>query len=251
MRDAWRLAVGTLTAVPVAPPLHVDGRTAGRAMLLAPLAVAPLGLLVGLSTWGGGRLGLPPLVVALLAVGALAAGSRALHWDGLSDVVDGLTASYDRERSLAVMKSGTSGPAGVVAVVVVLGLQVAALAPWVGTLRGAVLAGFLVCASRVALTITCLSGVRAARSDGLGQPHAGTVPLLPAGLSWVVVAVVTAGLVEWVGLDWWRGVLAVLLAGLVTAALVRRTARRFGGVTGDVYGAAIELSLATLLVALS
>ncbi|MEZ5159525.1 MAG: hypothetical protein R2709_01430 [Marmoricola sp.] len=39
--DAWRLAVGTLTAVPVRPPMTVDRRRAGLAMLLAPLAVLP------------------------------------------------------------------------------------------------------------------------------------------------------------------------------------------------------------------
>src|SRR3546814_19382669 len=51
---------------------------------------------------------LPPLAVGLLTVGALAAGSRALHWDGLSATVDGLAASYDMERSIAVIRSGTS-----------------------------------------------------------------------------------------------------------------------------------------------
>jgi adenosylcobinamide-GDP ribazoletransferase len=249
VRDAWRLAVGTLTAVPVAAPGRVDGRTAGRAMLLAPLA--PLGLLVGVVVRLGGLLDVAPLAVAFLAVGALAAGSRALHWDGLSDTADGLTASYDPQRSLAVMKSGTSGPAGVVATVVVLGLQVAALASFVDGWQGAVLAGFLVCASRVALTITCLRGVPAARTDGLGQPHAGTVGLVPAALVWVLVTVATTALVTSLGGDWWRGVVAVLVAGVVVVALVRRTVRRFGGVTGDVYGAAIELSLAALLVALS
>jgi adenosylcobinamide-GDP ribazoletransferase len=251
MRDAWRLSVGTLTAVRVAAPGRVDAGTAGRAMALAPLAVVPLGVLVGLIVWLGARAGLSPLVVAVLAVGALAAGSRALHWDGLSDTADGLTASYDRERSLAVMKSGTSGPAGVIATVVVAGLQVTALASFVWDVRSAVLAGFLVCASRAALTITCLAGVPAARRDGLGLPHAGTVALPVAVTSWMLVTAITAGFVAWTGRDWWRGVLAVLLAGLVVALLVHRTVRRFGGVTGDVYGAAIELSLATLLVALS
>lgn len=251
MRDAWRLSVGTLTAVRVSPPAHVDGRTAGRAILLAPLAVVPLGLMVGLTGLTGVRVGLPAHVVALLAIGALAAGSRALHWDGLSDVVDGLTASYDASRSLAVMKSGTSGPAGVVAVVVVLGLQVAALAPLLLTTRGAVLAGFLVCASRGALTITCLSGVPAARTDGLGLPHAETVSLRSALAMWGILLGLAVVLGVWANLAWWRGPVAVLLAGVVVALLVRRTVRRFGGVTGDVFGAAIELSLATLLVVLA
>jgi adenosylcobinamide-GDP ribazoletransferase len=248
MRDAWRLAVGTLTAVPVAAPVTVDARTAGRAMLLAPLAVVPLGLAVAVVGWVGLHAGLSPLAVAFLAVGVLAAGSRALHWDGLADTADGLTASYDRERSLAVMKSGTSGPAGVVAVVVVLGVQAAALSWLLASDRGIVLAAFLVCASRVALTLTCMRGVPPARLDGLGLPHAGTVPRSAAAACWLVVLAATAALTSWAGGDWWRGAVAVLLAGLVVGLLLRRVVRRFGGVTGDVYGAAIELTLATLLL---
>ena len=251
MPDAWRLAVGTLTAIPVAPPRAVDARTAGRAMLLAPVAVLPLGLLVSVVGWVGFRLELSPLAVAVLAVGALAAGSRAMHWDGLSDTADGLTASYDAERSLAVMKSGTSGPAGVIATVVVAGVQAAALASLFSYERGVVLAGVLVCVSRVSLTITCLRGVPPARDDGLGLPHAGTVAPGLALVSWLVAAGVVAAVADWAFLDWWRGLVAVALAALVVALLVRRCVRRFGGVTGDVFGAAIELSLATMLLALS
>ena len=44
------------------------------------------------------------------------------------------------------------------------------------------------------------------------------------------------------------GVLLSLAGGLVVWLLVRRTTSRFGGVTGDVMGAAIELALATTLL---
>ena len=248
MPDAWRLAVGTLTAMPVGSPRHVDATVARRAMLLAPAAVLPLAaLVVGVGT-AGRMLGLPPLAVAVLAVGALAAGSRALHWDGLSDVADGLTASYDRERSLAVMKTGTSGPAGVVAVVVVLGAQAAALAPLLASPRGALVAGAAVCVSRCALAVTCARGVPAARRDGLGSAYTETVPVPAAALSWAVGAAVLAGAATWAGLGIPRALLACAAAVVVVLLLVRRTVRRFGGVTGDVFGAAIELALATLLV---
>lgn len=228
--DAWRLAVGTLTALPVRPPSRVDRSVARGAMLLAPLAVLPLGALVTGVLLLGDLAGLPPLAVALVAVGALAAGSRALHWDGLSDVVDGLTASYDAERSLAVMRSGTSGPAGVVATVVVVGVQAAALAALGSTVAGALLAGALVCLSRCALWIVCCTLVPAARPDGLGAMVTRTVPVPVAALGAVLLSVV---------------------GGLVVVALVRRTVRRLGGVTGDVLGAAVELALATTLLAWS
>lgn len=248
--DSWRLAVGTLTAIPVRPPSTVDRRRAAVAMVLAPLAVLPLGLAVAGVVLAGHWLGLPALVTALLAVGALILGNRAFHLDGLSDTVDGLAASYDRERSLQVMKSGTSGPAGVVAVVLVLGLQTAALATLVSP-SGAVLAGVAVCASRAALVLCCARGVPAARADGLGETYTQSVPRLAAALVWIAVAVVLALVGAWAGLPWWRGVLAAGMAIAVVVAILTRTVRRFGGVTGDVFGASIELSLAALLVSLS
>jgi adenosylcobinamide-GDP ribazoletransferase len=227
MPDAWRLATGTLTALPVGPPRQVTRSTARAAMLLAPLAVLPLGVLVAAVLWLGGLADLPPLAVAFVALGALAAGSRALHWDGLSDVADGLTASYDRDRSLAVMKTGTSGPAGVVTTVVVAGVQAAALTAYVDSIALALLAGALVCLSRCALWITCCTRVPSARPGGLGDTYTRTVPLPLAALG---------------------GVLLSITGGLVVLLLVRRTTARFGGVTGDVFGAAIELALATMLL---
>lgn len=251
MRDAWRLAVGTLTALPTPPPTAVTAATARGAVLLAPLAVVPLGaavLAVGLL---GQFTGLSPLVLGFLALGVLALGTRVFHWDGLSDTADGLTASYDPERSLQVMKSGTSGPAGVLATVVVAGLQVAGFAALLGTLEGAVLAGVLVCLSRLALTLTCRRGVVPARKDGLGQPLAEVVPTPVAVLVWVTAGAVLTALTLWVGLDWWRAALSLTLMVALVLALVAHTRRRFGGVTGDVFGASIELSLAVLLISLS
>lgn len=249
--DGWRLAVGTLTVVPVAPPRPVDRNVARTAMLMAPLAVVPLGMAVAAVGSFGKVVGLPSLVCAVLAIGALALGSRCFHLDGLSDTVDGLTASYDRERSLQVMKTGTAGPAGAVGLIVILGLQAAALAGLFATFGGALLAGVAVVASRAALPVCCARGIPSARPDGLGGTYAGSVPRAAALMVWVLsgaALVVAAGAAD---LPWWRGVLALGVALLVVALLVRRTYRRLGGVTGDVFGAAVELSLAALLVALS
>ncbi|WP_101524735.1 adenosylcobinamide-GDP ribazoletransferase [Nocardioides houyundeii] len=251
MGDAWRLAVGTLTALKVRPPSSVADPVPGRAVLLAPLAVLPLGAAVVLIGLLGQALDLPHLATAFAALGVLALGTRVLHWDGLSDTVDGLTASYDPERSLAVMRSGTSGPAGVVATVVVAGLQVSGLAALLDTPGGACLAGLAVCASRASLAVACLHGVPAARREGLGNPLAGRVPLRWAVLTWAAMAVVLTLAVIVVDVSWWRGLLAALAALAVVSALVRHAVRRLGGVTGDVFGACVELSLAALLVFLA
>ena len=125
--NGLRMAVGTLTAIPVPPPGPPDRRTARAAMVLGPIAVAPVGLLAGLVGWAASLM-LPPLVAGVLVLGCFALGSRALHLDGLADTADGLTASYDRERALEVMRRGNSGPAGAATLVLVLLLQAAALA---------------------------------------------------------------------------------------------------------------------------
>jgi adenosylcobinamide-GDP ribazoletransferase len=252
--DAWRLALGTLTAIPVAPPALVDRRRAGMAMVLAPLAVLPLAVAVTLVALAGHGLDLPIPVAALLALGATILGNRAFHLDGLSDTVDGMAASYDRERSLAVMKSGTSGPAGVVVVVLVLGLQATGLVAVLASthpVRAAVLAGCALCVSRAALATCCARGVPSARPGGLGDTYTGTVARPVVVLMWLTCAAILSLAGAWSGLAWWRGALASAMALAVVAVVVARAVRRLGGVTGDVFGAAIELALAALLVALS
>jgi len=227
------------------PPGHVDRTVAGAAMLLAPLAVLPLAALVALVVWTGSRAEVSPLATAVVAVASLALGSRAFHLDGLADTADGLTASYDRERSLAVMRTGAAGPAGVVAVVLVLGAQTAGLASLVLTDHGWLTAGVLVCVSRGVLAGLCTRGVPGARADGLGATFVGSVPRSAAAATAVVAAVLC-----WLVASG-SGLVGLAAAILVLAALTARAVRRLGGVTGDVYGAGVEIALATLLVSVS
>lgn len=246
--DGIRLALGTLTALPVPPPRRVNRSTTGVAMVVAPLAVLPLGILVALVCWGGRELQLEPLAVTAVAIGVLAMGSRALHLDGLADTADGLTASYDKSRSLNVMKSGNTGPAGVAILVIVLGIQIASLANVVNRPYGPVLAGVLVCVSRAALVLTCMKGVPAAREDGLGVTYTQTVPRIIAVAVWAAAAAIMAATFELAGIPWWHGLIGIGVATTVVGLLIVRSVKRFGGVTGDTFGAAIELALASLLI---
>lgn len=244
-RDAVRLAVGTLTVVRVPPPSRVDPRVAARAMLLAPgVALVPAAAAVAASLVAD-LLGLGPPLVAAAAVGAAALASRGLHLDGLADTADGLAASYDRARALAVMRRGDLGPAGGATLVLVLLGQVGCLAqldaapaggpPWVALVTAAV-------AGRTTLPVLCVRGIPAAREAGLGSAVVGTVPRVPAV---GVGLVVTAGLTLLAGP---AGALATLAALVAAGAVARRCVHRLGGLTGDVLGAGVEIgSLAALL----
>lgn len=246
LRDSWRLAVGTLTALPVPAPARVDGAVARGSLLLAPLAVVPLGIGVAVVGWLTRAAELPPLAAGLLAVVLLSLGTRALHWDGLADVADGLTSSYDPARALEVMRSGSVGPAGAIAIFLVAGLQVVGLASLFSTPRGCLVAGIAVTLSRWGMLVPCLRGVPAARADGLGASFAGTVPWPAAA-----VAYLAAGLILWAGTGEPYAAAAVLAAAVVVGLLTARAVSRLGGVTGDVLGATVEIALATLVVCLA
>lgn len=243
------LAVGTLTAFPVPAPARVDRRVAAQAMALAPVAgllpaagaalVYALALQVG---WAA------PLAAALaLATSALA--TRGLHLDGLADTADALTASYDRARALEVMRRGDTGPAGAACLVLVLLVQVLAAAQ-AGQAWSLLVAGL---AARAVLPVACCRAVPAARPEGLGAFVAATVPIpvavavvLATGAGACGLAAVLAG---WTAAAWAAASsLAALGAGLVVLV---KCVRRFGGITGDVLGACVEIASAAAVLVLA
>jgi len=203
-------------------------------------AVAVLG-------WLGRTAGLPSLAVGLLMVGGLALGSRALHLDGLADTVDGFGSGWTAERSLTVMRRGDVGPMGVVALIVVLGLQAVATGELVQDVFGALLVGVAICCSRAALTVTCVRGVPAARGDGLGVAVANSVPRTAAAVSWFAVLLIMIGAATLSGHSPVSGALAAVAAASAVGVLVYRSVRRLGGITGDVMGAAIEIAFTVMI----
>ncbi len=240
-----RLAVGTLTVLPTGR-VDVTPKIARGAMLLAPIAVLPLAAVAVAAGWLGRLAGWPSLVSGLLVVAALALGTRALHLDGLADTVDGLGSGRPVEPALVIMRRGDVGPMGVVALVLVLGIQSATAGVLIDTGSWLTL-GLLICGARLALVVACAHGVPAARADGLGSAVAGTVPRIAAAAAWVGFA----GLLGLLVSPWWLGFVAAG-AGLLTALLLTvHCVRRLGGITGDVLGAAVELTLTVLLLVAS
>jgi adenosylcobinamide-GDP ribazoletransferase len=234
LADSLRFAFGTLTVLPVKVS-RWDRDAARGGMLCAPLA----GLLVGA---GAALVG-----VVLLAMGAgppLAAVATA--------AVPG--SGKPAEDALRIMKQSDIGPFGVITLLFVLLAQVAALsqaydASWGRGLLAAVVSAT---AARLALTLAARSGVPAARPEGLGAAVAGTVPVRGALLVAAAVTGAAAGAGALVGTyDLVRAAVAVGVSCLAAELLLRHCTRRFGGVTGDVFGGLAETAATTALVVLS
>ncbi|MGL5825810.1 MAG: adenosylcobinamide-GDP ribazoletransferase [Nocardioides sp.] len=255
-REAWRLILGTLSILPVTPPNRVDALIAGRAATFAPLVGGALAGLVALPAWlvtewvapeplapGTGA----PLLLATICLTGIALLTRAIHLDGLADTADGFGSRADRQASLAIMSRSDIGPFGVVTLILVLLLQVCALAACFSADVGPAGLAVALILSRAGLPLLCRHP--AARPHGLGSAFASTIKnrqmvvagLMALGLCVPVIAASDDRL-------WWQ--LIFHPVALVPLWRLERLAlRRLGGMTGDVYGAGIELSFATSLVA--
>src|SRR4051812_6184851 len=69
----------------------------------------------------------PPVIAAISSIAASAALTGGLHEDGLADTMDGLGGGHTRERALEIMKDPRIGAFGALALMLMLGLKVAAL----------------------------------------------------------------------------------------------------------------------------
>ena len=252
--ESWRGAVSMFTIVPVRGPETITPEIAAGITLWLPavgclLAVPAAGLMLAVEVGAGSAAG--RLLGATLAIAALAVLTGGLHLDGLADTADGLGSRRPVQEALELMRRSDTGPMGVAALVLTLLVQVTALAAisprWLGpaALVAAVVTG------RVAVLVAASSPP--ARQDGFGALIAGTAD---RRARWTAVAVLVAitgaaGAAASGPVLAARGVVAII-AGLAAAAWLRMVAcRRLGGMTCDVYGALIEISTATVLLAVA
>ena len=285
VKSGLLLSVGTFSALRVPPPQDVNTLAVRLSLMLAPVVGAGLSLVAGAVGWVGwwlaGRLDNRTMLVALvmggLVVGALVWMTRGLHLDGLADLTDGLGSGRPAAGALEVMRDPRVGAFGAMALVLVLGLQAAALAVLIE--RGTVLPMMVAVgiAARAPLAWWARRGTPT-DGGGLGRSVVGTFGAVSAaGLlaGWTVVAIGCAiwgmsladGGTPGAGSDGGGAVLcggsasqpmavavAVVAVGLGVgcAALLRRRAiRRLGALTGDTLGATIEVTATVMLVVLA
>lgn len=236
---ALLLAIGFLTRLPV--PAHAYGDPGAKAASLVwyPLVGVLIGLLLGVLAWL--LRDTPTLLSSALLVTAWVALTGALHLDGLADSADAWIGGMgDREKTLAVMKDPRCGPAGVVALGLVLLLKYAALASL----------GSAPCAALLLAPVLARAGLTAlflttpyVRSGGLGTALS-DAPRRACGMALMLTAL---GCVLFGG----RGLLALLLAAAVFGLWRQACLNRLGGCTGDTAGALAEMMEVAVLVGLA
>lgn len=233
---------GLFSALAFLSILPLPGREEApeRAIGWYPLAGAALGFLSGLPSllWPG--LGAP------LGVAALALLTGGLHLDGLADTWDGLARRGSREERLRAMKDPHVGATGVTVLLLVLLLKVEALSG----LHPARLPLALALAAAAARW-SCLFPMGlfpSARPEGLGHRF-------HRGLTWgaVLFATLTVSLLVFLaapraGMPPAQGGMLLAVSFLTAMGMAFLAHRAFGGLTGDVHGAVLELGETAALV---
>jgi adenosylcobinamide-GDP ribazoletransferase len=240
--DAARLAVGTFTVIPVRPPSRVDQPVAERALVSAPVIGALLGALAAGAAYGVDRVTGSSAAAAVAAVAVLAALTRGLHLDGLADVADGLGSRRRGAEGVAIMRRSDIGPFGIITLVLVLLADAALIAVLVNQGQW-VAVPIAAAAGRVGCALACSEQIPAAVPDGLGAAVAGSVRPGAAIVAVLLGAAVSA-------LGGWIGAIGLVLAMASAAFVVNRCSARFGGITGDVLGAVVEVGTLVALIPL-
>jgi adenosylcobinamide-GDP ribazoletransferase len=234
------VAFGFLTRVPVLVD-RVEPRDLGRAVAWFPAVGAALGATLVVAYCAiAGRVGSGLVALAVVALHAALTGG--LHLDGVADVFDALGGGRgQRQRMLAILRDSRIGAHGAVAVVLLLAAKLLATAEVLA--RGAVWALYASPAAARWAVVPLVVVFPYARPEGLGKPfhgHASARQLAAATL-------ITALSLGWLGAPVVGPTLAASLAALAVALWLHR---HLGGLTGDVYGTAIEAAeLAFLIVA--
>ncbi|XUX01310.1 MAG: adenosylcobinamide-GDP ribazoletransferase [Dehalogenimonas sp.] len=211
-----------------------------RSLVYYPLVGLILGgILCGLY-WVFSNL-LPLLLANAMIISILAYLTGGLHLDGLIDTFDGLAGGHKSpERRLQIMKTPDVGAMGVVAGIVLLLLEFAALAsvPQSHIYTAIILMTVL---SRWAMSYAVFN-YPYAREIGMGKE------LKSGSNKWVLpVATVLAAIIV-VVIAGWLGIVTMAGTWILTIALSGFFKGKFGGLTGDTYGALNEISEFTILL---
>jgi cobalamin 5'-phosphate synthase/cobalamin synthase len=234
-------AVMFLTRIRV--PARARRITLGRATVWFPVVGAALGVAgAGIVRAAAYLPDVPPMLIAVLIVALGAWVTGAIHLDGLADAADGFGGGQTREDVLRIMRDPCVGSFGVIALVIVLASKTMAITTLVERSADA---SFLIAAPAVARwTVMPLSVwlPYARAGGGLGEALTRTQTRIGAAMGTALAVAITIAAAGAAAAVVWA------LAIVVTIAMGLQARRRIGGVTGDVFGACVELTETAVLV---
>jgi adenosylcobinamide-GDP ribazoletransferase len=228
-----------LTIIPLPGRHEASPEELGRSIVFFPLVGVIIGLILAGLNWLLG-LALPSALVNALLVVSLVAVSGALHLDGLVDTCDGLASGKTVEERWRVMDDSRAGAFGIIGVCCLLLVKYVALnnVPAHSLMPTLVLMPSL---SRWVM-VYALFAYPYAKPSGLSK-------VFKQGASWLRFTIATVvTLVIAVILAQLAGFVIMLAIWVIVLAVATYLKGKFGGLTGDTYGAINEVAEVCVLI---
>lgn len=219
-----------LTRIPLNIQVECDNRTIAKSTFFFPF----IGMLIGAISAGVYYIGLfmGRDIAALFAVLALIFITGGLHIDGLSDTCDGFFSSRKKERILEIMKDSRSGTFGVIAVVIDILVKYILIRRIQTNVLPCLM---LSCANARLTAVMLMSFTRCARPGGMGAmfSDSGTKRYFCLG------SIIYIGLVIFI--FGFKSLIPLGVALISSFLITIKSYKTIDGLTGDVYGANIEI----------
>lgn len=234
--NALLLALQFLTVIPLSFSFNASEKQLGQSTLFYPLIGLLIGSLLVFSSLFIHDFSLSTQAALILIAWVFLTGG--LHLDGLADCADAWVGGFgSQKRSLEIMKDPAAGSMAVLALTLLLLLKWSLISSLLE--KQLVNALFLIpCLGRASLLIL-MSTSNYIRTGGLGEKIVENLPQR-AVIRLVFVNIFIA--------VFFLGVLAVMVMLLAVFIIRFYANKRLAGMTGDVYGATVELVEVGLLM---
>lgn len=235
-------AIRTLTAIPI-PGKDADD-------LSESLPWFPIvGLMIGMSLFITATViqnttdsrFIPIIAAAVVLGGALL--TRGMHLDGLADWADGFWGGMQREKVLEIMKDSCIGSYGAIALISIILIKWICITQLLQSKAGI----WIVTATIISRTIQVNLATRypyARTTNGTGAPFIKNSDKSHAVIAAAIAAISLAILMH----SFIKPLTAITLGWIISILIGNWSRRRIGGITGDVIGAASELTETAILI---
>lgn len=233
---SFLLMLTFITRIPIKIKFDFEPDAFAKGLLYMPA----IGALIGLPLWAFDKyvdVG-HPFVRAFLIIILYLMMTGGLHLDGLSDYFDGIYSVRDRKRMLEIMADARIGAFGVIGLCIY----------FIGIFAGIIVSSpehllVMPMIGRTAAVMLCAFG-KYPKASGMGKD------LVEYGKPWMGILAMLTMIAICLAIAPWLVLNVIMVFAVVTIVGIQST-KRIGGVTGDVLGAAIEISQVTWLIGIS
>jgi adenosylcobinamide-GDP ribazoletransferase len=179
---------------------------------------------------------LPGMIVALLIVLFSTLATGAMHEDGLADVADAFGGGWNKQKIIEIMKDSRIGSYGAVAIVLSISTRVLLLA----NLQSGSFMQYAIAAEVISRWTVLPLGMAlpaAGKEASLGARFARQISGQSLTAGTLLMFAIAGYLLR---MSMWAPVVAASVVTLLSGLYYKR---RIGGITGDCFGATIQLSL--------